>query len=106
MQHVVFNQCFGAFGLSDAAIPRWADLSGIALTIIYNEDYTGRREVNGKAFFEMDIARDDPNLIQAIQELGCEESSGETSDLAIAEVPDAMTWEISDYDGIETVIIK
>lgn len=106
MPQVVFNRCFGRFGLSDAAIARWAELSNINMSIIYNEDYTGRREVDGKAFYEMDIARDDPNLLQVIQELGCEESSGEYSDLAVSTVPSGMAWEIKDYDGIETVIMK
>lgn len=46
--------------------------------------------------------RTDPNLIQAIEELG-NEASGSFSVLKIVEIPDDVEWVIEEYDGMEWV---
>ena len=46
--------------------------------------------------------RDDPLLIQVIEELG-PLANGRFAKLKIVDVPDDVEWEIDDYDGRETV---
>lgn len=47
--------------------------------------------------------RDNKLLIETIEELGEEESSGRMAKIKIIEIPDDVEWELSEYDGIETV---
>ena len=57
---------------------------------------------NALYFSEINIPRTDPDLITVIKELG-EEANDRFSKLAIIEIPDDIEWEISEYDGCETV---
>jgi hypothetical protein len=52
-----------------------------------------------------DISRDDPVLIEVIEELG-DAANGDCAELAIVEIPDDVEWEISEYDGREHVAEK
>lgn len=85
---VVINNCYGGFGLSDAGIARYLELKGI--------------EVPSKDFYDRDIPRDDPVLIQVIRELG-DDVNMVTSDLKIVDIPDDVDWYIEEYDGNEWV---
>jgi len=51
---------------------------------------------------DWNIGRDDPFLIQVINELG-EEANDKYSELKIVEIPDGIEWEIDEYDGMETI---
>lgn len=53
-------------------------------------------------FYHRDIERNDPALIQTVQELG-EEANGRFAELEIVDIPDDIKWCISEYDGYETV---
>lgn len=80
---IVINKCYGGYGLSKEAyehigIP-W-DNYGFA----FGEDRTH------------------PLLVRAVEELG-EKASGRHASLKIVDVPDCVNWEITDYDGVETV---
>ena len=44
-----------------------------------------------------------PDLIKAIESVGISKASGKLADIEIVDIPDDIEWEISDYDGIETV---
>lgn len=46
--------------------------------------------------------RTDKNLIQVIEELG-KEANGSCAELKIIEIPDDIEYEISEYDGAESV---
>ena len=46
--------------------------------------------------------RDDPKLIQAVEELG-DKANGGFSDLRIIEIPDDVKWVIDEYDGMESI---
>lgn len=48
-------------------------------------------------------SRTDPVLIALIEERGSEWASGQHAKLGIVEVPDDASWEIDDYDGIESI---
>jgi hypothetical protein len=52
--------------------------------------------------YERDIERDDPALVQAVQELG-EVANGRFADLAIVDIPDDIDWSIEEYDGLEHI---
>lgn len=47
-------------------------------------------------------SRDDPLLIQTVEELE-EEANGSHAKLKIVEIPDDVKWFIDEYDGIESV---
>jgi hypothetical protein len=89
IRYVVINTDFGGFGLSDLATDLYKEQSGIV-----DED-----------FWDRDIARDDPVLVQIVKELG-EKSHGKFAQLKIVEIPADVDWEISEYDGREWVAEK
>ena len=84
MQKIVINDYYGGFGLSDAARKRYVEIKGGDLP---------RYE---------DPERDDPVLIQVVEELG-DAASGRYSSLKIVEIPDDIKWQIEEYDGMEHV---
>ena len=46
--------------------------------------------------------RNNPFLIQVVEELGVE-ANGQCAELEIVEIPDDVEWDIDDYDGVETI---
>jgi hypothetical protein len=62
----------------------------------YNELYS-QQTICGR-----DIKRDDPVLVQIVEELG-NEASGRCAKLKIVEIPDDINWVIEEYDGSETI---
>tara|TARA_Y100000310_G_scaffold315037_1_gene365134 strand:+ start:438 stop:803 length:366 start_codon:yes stop_codon:yes gene_type:complete len=98
MKKIVINKCYGTFGLSDRAIKRYAELSGITLkenpgATLYTSKYV---------FYPMEIERNDINLIKVVEELK-ENANGRYSNIKIIEIPDDVDWRIYDYDGIEHI---
>ena len=79
----------GGFGLSEAAQARYKELAGIT----------------DSNWYDRDIARDDPYLIQVINELG-EQANNRFCTLKIVEVPADVEWTIEEYDGLEWVAEK
>lgn len=49
-----------------------------------------------------DIERNDPLLVQVIEELG-KEANGSCAELTIIEIPDDVEYEIDEYDGNESI---
>jgi len=80
---IVYNRCYGGFGLSKAAWERYVELGG-------------------KAESEYDVSRTDPILVQVVEELGMD-ADGEYAELAIADVPAGTKYRIDEYDGFESV---
>ena len=105
MKKVCINKCFGGFSLSNAAIQRYGELAGLNLVSKdkgYNNQWYIDSVDDEKYFSIYNIARDDPKLIQVVEELG-ESSWGSCAQLKIVEIPDNIKWEIEDYDGQEWV---
>ena len=88
MTKIVYNACFGGFGLSKTAVELYAKYSGISL----EEEW--RHE---------EIKRTDPVLVRVVEELG-EAASGSYADLVIRELPAGTRYRIDAYDGSESVI--
>ena len=103
---IVINNCYGGFGLSDKAMYRYAELAGIKLvegekqwdcTVLYKYEVKDENH-----FWEGDFKRDDPFLVQVVEELG-EEANGWAANLKVVDIPDDVNWTIEEYDGIEWV---
>lgn len=84
MTKIVYNACFGGFGLSKKAIARYTELSGISEFSVY------------------DLSRTDPFLVQVVEELG-EKANDAYSYLLIRELPAGTKYRIDEYDGNERV---
>jgi hypothetical protein len=86
MIKVVINDCYGGFGLSDAAL----------------NEYKSRKGITDENFWYYDIPRDCPVLVAMIEEQGTAVNGG-FADLKIVEIPEDVNWYIEEYDGMEHV---
>ena len=84
MIKVVINDCYGGFGLCDAAL----------------EEYKGRKGITDPNFYYYDIPRDCPVLVEMVER---GDVDGTFSDLKVVEIPDGVNWYIEEYDGLEHV---
>lgn len=91
---VVINRCWGGFGISEAV----SEELGIENHSDYlDNDSFGIESDNWHEY------RAHPPLIAAIEKVGEAEASARCGALSIVEIPDGISWEIDDYDGMETV---
>ena len=81
---VVYNACYGGFGLSDEAVARLEELGS---TI-------------DDTYLPWEFPRHDPLLVQVVEELG-DKANTWASKLRIEEV--SGPYRIEEYDGLETV---
>lgn len=87
MTKVVINTCYGGFGLSEKA----------------DALYCAYANITPDSYSKYDVARDDPILLQVIEQLGIDECSGGFAELKVVEIPDDVEWGIEEYDGKEWV---
>lgn len=85
MNKIVYNGCYGGFGLSDEAKKLYSKLSG-------------------KGFSEWSTPRHCPFLVQVVETLGCD-ANGFCAHLEIYET-EANKYRIDEYDGSESVITE
>ena len=52
--------------------------------------------------YDKDLERDDPHLIQTVEDLG-DKANGRFGKLEVTEIPDDVDWQIGEYDGTEWV---
>ncbi len=110
---IAINKCFGGFDLSDKVLERLIELG-----IPHYKSYDDRpKEDKGLYIVDAESSsfgkywtnlsdeenRTNPLLIQAIEEIGEEKSSGRFGEIRIIEIPDGIQWELSEYDGIESI---
>lgn len=89
MTKILYNNCYGGFGLSETAMIMYKQKAGIDPdTEIYS----------------WDMDRSDPILIETVEALGLELSGDRYSKLAIAEVPSGVKYRIDEYYGNESVM--
>lgn len=108
MAKVVYNACYGGFGLSRAAIIRAREISK------YPE--WGGPSIKGdrldeKTILDLDygaiegIDRHDPTLVQVVEELG-DAANGDGAKLRIEEIPPNGCYKIETHDGYERVHVS
>lgn len=103
MGKVVYNACYGGFGLSYKAKERMVEL-GYEFEVNPNYDPTSSDWYNRtRKYLDSDysISRHNPILVKVVEELGAE-ANGECADLQIEEVNGL--YRIDEYDGNETVV--
>lgn len=106
-QRIVINKRYGGLGLSRKAFLRLREL-GHPLALEETDigevwaDAPSVREEWLDSFC-YDIPRDDPLLLQVIDELGVEVSSAPMAQLKIVEIPDGVKWHIEKYHGLESI---
>jgi hypothetical protein len=131
MTKIVYNACYGGFGLSHEAIMRYAEIKGITLYVSAEasgyssyylcppEEWEQIRKEEGVApvsperfarsnalyFSAREIERNDPALAQVVEELG-DKANGSYAELRIIELPAGTLYRIDEYDGIESVETK
>ena len=111
---VVYNNCFGGFGLSKKAVIRLLQLGsketedeleeyqvGLAQDLLNNKEISERIERLLPHFSYYNLKRHDPLIIQVVEELG-DEANGEFAKLKIVDTCDEK-YRIKDYDGKESV---
>lgn len=125
MRKIVINRCYGGFGLSEKAVIRYFEILDKPIFVEREKSFdlnyyyfcepseyhklhdeakeTGDYEkVNQLHFADYRLDRDDPILIQVVEELG-EEANGNHAELDIIEIPDGVEYTIEDYDGVESI---
>ena len=132
---VVINTCYGGYSISDAALFKYAEIKGITLypvmgdfdTLTYwtvpadqqpsstpnnwhsmtlEERNAWNKKYTERTLTPRDIPRNDPTLIQVIEELGMDNASGTYASLKVVEIPDGVDYEIEEYDGLEHIAEK
>lgn len=131
MKKVILNKCFGGFDVSKEAYMLYAKKKGLTL-YLYESEFINRKFIYKKVnddnsifrhYFIKDMGdnveisnedyekyclylkdehREDPILIEVVEELG-EKASGRFSNLKVVEIPDDLEYVIDEYDGIETL---
>jgi hypothetical protein len=101
MTKIVYNSCFGGFGLSEKAMARYAELKG--WTVHDETGYCYLLDSNGIRQSRDDIDRADPLLAQVVEELGGGVNT-RFSNLKIRDLPPGTRYIITEYDGNEGVV--
>jgi len=106
MRKIVINVDYGGFGLSDEAMRMYLSKSGQ----IWEEEsrepnmtFFWLDKANEKLFWENDLDRNDPLLIEVIETITCKKASGRFAKLKIVEIPENVEWHIEEHDGLEWV---
>lgn len=109
MKKIVINTCYGGFGLSDEAMERVLDLKRITYykrtdknLVLFYTKAQNENEVDNQMISEYDFERDDPALVQAVEELK-EKANGPYAELKVVSIPDDVEWYIHEYDGAESI---
>ena len=126
MTKIVYNACYGGFGLSISQNSFMAEAKGIKLYfdktyslysyyLVPPEEYNKIRakegmlsparydESNAMIFSQNEIERSDPILVQVVEELG-KKANGSYAKLRIANIPAGTAYRIDEYDGYESVM--
>lgn len=105
---IVINKCYGGFSLSGEAIVLYGKKKGLKIIAVQDEFVKSLihcylDKVKDENYFsERDIKRNDPALVEVVDELG-EKADGYFSDLKIVEIPDDVKWIIEEHDGKEWI---
>lgn len=105
MTKIVYNACYGGFGLSDEAIEMYLNLKGFKFTRTKDRWGSDFSVEGWEDFYYRDIERDDPVLVQVVETLG-DKADGSFAKLEIEDLPKGTLYRITEYDGYESVETK
>jgi hypothetical protein len=129
MVRVVYNACYGGFGLSKEAIQRYWEIKGQQVwiedkkwgSVVYlvppeerlkpknSKDFAAmsmderiayNEAYSAQTWYDRNVDRHDPALVQVVEELG-EKANAQFAKLRIDEV--SGPYRIDEYDGFESV---
>ncbi len=107
---ILISSNFGGLSLSDKAVELYINKKGFKFTTEKKSSaFSDRRlifYVDGNYFTEHDLKRDDPVLIETVEEIGLEEAADSYSSLKIVEIPHDVEWTLQEYDGNEWIAEK
>jgi hypothetical protein len=96
---VVLNRgVASSFRLSRTAIDRLSELKGRRVLA----GGGGTAHTPEASDLTGSVPRDDPHLVQVVEELGAA-AAGPNAELAVIEIPDGIAWKISEVAGYEFV---
>ena len=81
--------------VGDGTPDNWYEMT-LAERQAYNKKYSEQ------VFHDRDVDRDDPYLVQVVEELGAD-ANGRYAELKVVEIPADVDWIIEEYDGAEWV---
>lgn len=99
---VLINKCHGGYGISADALSMYADKKGLKYSV-KNEYMPFLELADGTSLSSYTIERNDPTLIAVFEELGSEDFSGISANVAIVEIPNGAQYRIGEYDGLEWI---
>lgn len=108
---IAINKCYGGFDLSqklyerliELGIPKynnWKDTPNDDSPFIVPDENSSNKYYSNFTNYNK---RTHPLLIQAIEEIGEEESSGMFGKIKIVDIPDDLECKIENYDGLESI---
>ena len=115
---VVINNCYGGFGLSDEAYEWLIKNKGWTTTTLGEDgqpiDKVAKLWISDddsslmwNKYYPINSERDEPfrcnpDVVEVIETLG-EKADGKCASLKVIEIPDDISWYVSEYDGMETI---
>lgn len=103
---VEHDKKYGSMGISHYwLVPeseRMEDLGDEFYKLSLEERQAYNQKWSDQTFSVYDLSRDDPVLVQVVEEMG-EKAYGRYAELKVVEIPDDVNWEIAEYDGMESV---
>lgn len=107
---ILISADFGGLCLSDKAIETYLSKKKVKFTTEKkNSTFSGRRlifYVDGNYFSAHEVSRDDPILIETVEEIGLKEAADTFSAIKIVEIPYDVDWVLNEYDGREWIAEK
>lgn len=97
---VVYNRCYGGFGLSEEACIKYLKLKGMTPVVYESGAFKFVRAKEDDSWSKGNIERHDPILVQVVEEMG-RKANGNYANLVVEEVDGP--YRIDDYDGMESI---
>ena len=76
--------------------------NAVGATLPMDERQALNKKYGSQQIYERDMDRDDPILVQVVEELG-DRCRTQVSSPKVVEIPDDVEWTIEEYDGLEWV---
>lgn len=83
---IAISRDYGGFNITEEAFELYKERSGSLLE------------------YDWEISRDDPILIEVIEEMAKKGLKYTRGHIKIVDIPDGVVWYIQNYDGIETIM--